>query len=82
MKQARQQDWRSTSAKNKASGREDIWQHVVVDSSEAENITEFVYLGSLLTSDGDCNIEIKRRIVRATGVMAEFRSIWNIKQEH
>jgi len=44
-----------------------------------ENVTEFVYLGSLLTSDGDCSKEIKRRIARATGVMAEFRRIWNSK---
>jgi len=53
--------------------------YLVVDSSEEENVTEFVYLGSLLTSDGDCSKEIKRRIARATGVMAHFRSTWNSK---
>jgi len=63
--------------KSMVSGREDIGQHLVVDSSEVENVTEFVHLGSLLTSDGDCSKEIKRRIARATGVMAEFKSIWN-----
>jgi len=43
-------------------GKEDIGQHLVVDSSEVENVTEFVYLGSWLTSDGDCRKQIKRRI--------------------
>jgi len=38
-----------------------------------------VYLGSLLTSDGDRNKEFKRRIARAAKVMVEFRSIWNSK---
>jgi len=43
-----------------------VIHELVVDSSEVENVTEFVYLGSLLTSDGDCSKEIKRRIARAT----------------
>jgi len=30
-------------------GREDIGQQLVLDSSEVKNVTEFVYLGSLLT---------------------------------
>jgi len=47
--------------------REDIGQHLVVDSSEVENVTEFVYLGSLLTSAGDCSKEIKRRIAKGNG---------------
>ncbi len=44
-----------------------------------ENVTEFVYLGSLLTWDNDCNKEIKRRIARASGVMVGFKTIWNSK---
>jgi len=54
--------------KTMVSGREDIGQHLVVDSSEVENVTEFVNLDSLLTSDGDCSKEIKRRMSRATAV--------------
>jgi len=42
------------------------------------NVAEFIYLGSLLTSDSDCSKETKR-IARAAGVMAEFRIIWNNK---
>ncbi len=42
-------------------------------------VMEFVYLGSLLTWDNDCNKEIKRRIARANGVMAGFETIWNSK---
>ena len=55
--------------KTMVSGSEDIGQQLVVGSNEVENVTEFVYLGSLLTSDNDCSEEIKRRIVRAMGVM-------------
>jgi len=47
------------------SGKIDIGLHLVVDSCEVENFTEFVYLVSMLTSDGDCSKEIKRRIARA-----------------
>ena len=44
-----------------------------------ESVTEFEYLGSLITWDNDGTTEIKRRIRKATGVMAGFRNIWNSK---
>jgi len=51
----------------------------VVGSSELhENVTEFVYLGSLLTSNNDRGKEIKRRIARATGVMRNIRNSGHI----
>jgi len=45
----------------------------MINSTRIENVAEFVYLGSLLTWDNDCSKEIKRRIARATGVMADSR---------
>jgi len=39
-----------------------------------ENVKEFVYLSSLLTRDNDCTKEIKRRIAKAKGVMAELNT--------
>ena len=44
-----------------------------------ENVSEFVYLGSLLTAYNDCSKEINRRIAKATGIMAEFKNVWKSK---
>jgi len=49
----------------------------MIDSTRIENVTEFVYLGSLLTWDNDCSKEIRRRIAQATGAMAGFKKVWN-----
>ena len=40
---------------------------------------EFVYLGSLITSDYNCKRDIKRRIDKANGVFADFNTIWICK---
>lgn len=45
-------------------GQEDIEEELEIRGRSI--FTEFVYLGSLLTRDNDCNKEINRRIVRAT----------------
>ena len=60
-------------------GQEDIGKKMEIGGRSIENVTEFVYLGSLLTWDNDCNLEIKRRIAKATGVMAGFKTIWRSK---
>ncbi len=60
-------------------GQEDIEEELEIRGRSIENVMEFMYLGSLLTWDNDCNKEIKRRIARATGVMAGFKTIWNSK---
>jgi hypothetical protein len=60
-------------------GQEDIVKALEIDGRAVANVTEFVYLGSLLTWDNDCTKEIKRRIARATGAMAGFKTIWNSK---
>jgi Domain of unknown function (DUF6451) len=49
------------------------------EEGKVKNVTEFEYLGSLITWDNDGTIEIKRRIGKATGVMAGFRNIWKSK---
>ena len=58
-------------------GQESIEEELEIGGRSIENVAEFVYLGSLLTWDNDCNKEIKRRIARATGAMAGFKTIWN-----
>jgi hypothetical protein len=60
-------------------GREEIEKELEIRGRKIQNVTEFVYLGSLLTWDNDCTKEVKRRIARATGAMAGFKTIWNSK---
>jgi hypothetical protein len=47
----------------------------MINNTRIKNVTEFVYLGSLLNWDNDCSKEIKRRIARATGV-AGLEKMW------
>jgi hypothetical protein len=60
-------------------GQECIEEELEIGDRNIVNVTEFVYLGSLMTWDNDCNKEIRRRIARATGAMAGFKTIWNSK---
>jgi sorting nexin-29 len=52
------------------------------EEAEIEWVEQFVYLGSLITSDNDCSKEIRRRIALATGAMAGFNKIWRSKDIH
>ena len=40
-----------------ASGPITLWQ---IDGETVETVTDFVFLGSKITADGDCSHEIKR----------------------
>ena len=40
-----------------------IGRSVIIDGDEFEVVDEFVYLGSLVTSDNNCSREIRRRII-------------------
>ena len=44
-------------AKIMASGPITLWQ---IDVETMETVTDFIYLGSKITVDGDCSREIKR----------------------
>ncbi len=41
-----------------------------------ELVDQFVYLGSLITRDNNCSLEISRRIGIASGVYGELSEIW------
>ena len=34
-----------------------------IELENMETVTDFIFLGSKITSDGDCNLEIKRRLL-------------------
>ena len=40
-----------------------------------ETVTDFIFLGSNITVDGDCSHEIKRRLILGRKVMANLDSI-------
>ena len=48
------------------------WQ---IDGETMETMTDFIFLGSKITADGDCNHEIKRRLLIGRKAMANLDSI-------
>ena len=40
-----------------------------IDGKTVETVTDFIFLGSKITADGDCSHEIKRRLVLGRKVM-------------
>ena len=48
------------------------WQR---DGETVETVSDFIFLGSKLTADGDCSHEIKRRLVLGRKVMINLDSI-------
>ena len=46
--------------KIRASGPITSWQ---TDGETMETVTDFIFLGSKITADGDCSHEIKRRLL-------------------
>ena len=43
-----------------ASGPITLWQ---IDGEKVETMTDYIFLGSKVTADGDCSHEIKRRLI-------------------
>ena len=41
-----------------------------------ETVSDFIFLGSKITADGDCNHEIKRRLLLGRKVMTNLESIF------
>ena len=55
-----------------ASGPITSWQ---IDGDTVETVTDFIFLGSKITADGDCNHEIKRYLLLGRKVMTNLDSI-------
>ena len=55
-----------------ASGPITSWQ---IDGETMETVTDFIFLGSQITADGDCSHEIKRRLLLGEKVMTNLDSI-------
>ena len=55
-----------------ASGPITSWQ---IDGQTKERVTEFIFLGSKNTADGDCSHEIKRHLLLGRKAMTNLDSI-------
>ena len=55
-----------------ASGPTTSWE---IDGETVETVSDFIFLGSKITTDGDCSHEIKRRLLLGRKVMTNLDSI-------
>ena len=56
-----------------ASGPITSWE---IDGETMERVSDFIFLGSKLTADGDCSHEIKRHLLLGRKVMTNLDSIF------
>ena len=56
-----------------ASGPFTSWQ---IDGEKVETVTDFIFLGSKITADGDCSHEIKRHLLLGRKAMTTLDSIF------
>ena len=62
----------SQKTKIMASGLITSWQ---IDGETVETVSDFIFLGSKITADGDCGHEIKRHLLLGRKVMTNLDSI-------
>ena len=55
-----------------ASGHITSWE---IDGKTVETVSDFIFLGSKITTDGDCSHEIKRSLLHGRKVMTNLDSI-------
>ena len=51
-------------------------QQVTIDNKNIEEVQEFVYLGSKITTDGNSEMDVLHRLSKARGAFAVLRNIW------
>ena len=52
------------------------WQ---IDGETVETVSDFIFLGSKITADGDCNHKIKRHLLLGRKVMTNLDSIKKVE---
>ena len=55
------------------SGRITEWQ---IEGGKVEVVTDFLFLGSKITKDGDCSHEVRRWLLLGRKVMTNLDSCW------
>ena len=59
-----------------ASGPTTSWK---IDGETVARVSDFIFLGSKFTADGDCSHEIKRRLLLGRKVMTNLDSIFKTR---
>ena len=54
-----------------ASGPTTSWE---IDGETVETVSNFIFVGSKVTADGDCNHEIKRRLLLGRKAMTKLKA--------
>ena len=62
-----------------ASGPITSWE---IDGQTVETVSDFIFLGSKITADGDCSHEIKRRLLLGRKVMTNLDIILKSRDIH
>ena len=60
-----------------ASGPITSWQ---LERETMETVSDFIFLGSKITTDGDCSYEIKRHLLLGRKVMSNLDSIFKSRE--
>ena len=55
-----------------ASGPITPWE---IDRETVETVSDFIFLGSKITADGDCSLEIKRRLLLGRKAMTNLNNV-------
>ena len=53
-----------------------------IDGETMETVTDFIFLGSKITADGDCSHEIKRHLLLGSKAMTNLDSILKKQRHH
>ena len=62
-----------------ASGPITSWE---IDGETVETVSDFIFLGSKITVDGDCSYEIKRHLLLGRKAMTSLDSILKSRIQH
>ena len=76
VKEESEKSWLKTQhSKNEDHGTSPItsWQ---IEGAKVEAVTDFIFLGSKITGDGDCSHKIKRRLLLGRKAMTKLDSIF------
>ena len=60
-------------------GKEHEEVKITVGGNQLEQVPEFVYLGAVISEDGSCEADIKRRIGLAAGTFGSLTTVWKAK---
>ena len=56
--------------------------NIVIDGQQLEQVSSFKYLGSWITEDGKCEVEVRTRIARAKKAFSKKRELLRKSLSH